>query len=255
MDNYVDSVACRISRQVGDWIYEQFNQDYTDAGVTAILHRLGFTYKRICLVGHKADPEKQEAFIGEFEKLMADLGEEDKVFFSDGVHPSHNVHAHCQWVRKGKRRELPANTGRKRVNLVGVVNAEDVTEVEVLECERVNTDSTIELLEKVKSENPEGTKHIICDNARYYRSRKMVAWQKENPDMTLVFLPPYSPNLNVIERLWGHMKEVVCTQFYDEFKDFRNAILDYFAHIGNYKEELKTLLALNFSVLQKPVKM
>ena len=141
------------------------------------------------------------------------------------------------------------------MNLVGVVNAEDVTEVEVLECERVNTDSTIELLEKVKSENPEGTKHIICDNARYYRSRKMVAWQKENPDMTLVFLPPYSPNLNVIERLWGHMKEVVCTQFYDEFKDFRNAILDYFAHIGNYKEELKTLLALNFSVLQKPVKM
>lgn len=255
VDSYVDSVPCRTSRQVGDWIYEQFDQDYTDAGVTAILHRLGFTYKRICLVGHKADQAKQEAFIRSFEDLMGGLSQVDKVFFSDGVHPSHNMHAHCQWIRKGERRELPANTGRKRVNLVGVVNAEDVTEVEVLECDRVNTDSTIELLEKVKTVNPKGTKFVICDNARYYRSKKMVSWQKENPDVVLVFLPPYSPNLNVIERLWGHMKERVCTQFYEEFKDFRAAILDYFAHIGNFKEEFETLLALNFSVLQKPTKM
>lgn len=255
LESYVEGSPCRTSRQVADWIYGQFGLCYTDSGVTAILHRLGFTYKRVCLVGHKADPDSQEAFIKEFGGLMAGLKEGDKVFFSDGVHPSHNVHAHCQWIRKGERRELPANTGRKRVNLVGVVNARDVTEVEVLECERVNTDATIELLEKVKTENPEGTKHIICDNARYYRSKKMGEWLEDNPDVVLVFLPPYSPNLNVIERLWKHMKEKVCTGFYEEFKNFRAAILDYFAHIGNYKEELETLLTLNFKVLQKPAKM
>lgn len=250
--HYVDNTSCFTSKQVGDWIESKFGLVYTESGVTAILHRLGFSYKQVSIIGHKADPEKQEQFVKEFGELMASLEENDKVFFTDGVHPSHNIHMHCQWIRKGERREVPCNTGRQRVNLLGAVNALDATEVTTLECQTVNADATIELFESIKASNPKGKKYIICDNARYLRSRKVAEWISGNQDVKLVFLPAYSPNLNVIERLWRHMKKKVCTKFFEKFEEFRQAILGYFDTILDYKDELETLLILKFKIQQKP---
>lgn len=253
--NYVDTTPCYTSKQVADWIAEEFDIEYTESGVTAILHRLGFSYKQVSITGHNADPEKQAQFIEKLNERMDNLGEDDKVFFTDAVHPSHNVHKHCQWIRKGERREVPCNTGRGRVNIIGAVNAQEVTDVETVECSAVNAQATIELLSNIKKTNPRGTKYIVCDNARYLRSKKVKEWTASNPDVQLVFLPAYSPNLNVIERLWRHMKKKVCTKFYEKFEEFRQAVLGYFEKIGDYKDELESLLVLEFKIQQKPVRI
>ena len=62
-----------------------------------------------------------------------------------------------------------------------------------------------------------------------------------------LFLPPYSPNLNLIERLWKMLrKKVINTRFYRTKKKFKRAVMNFFEHIADYKEELESLLTLNF---------
>ncbi|MDR0370389.1 MAG: transposase [Prevotellaceae bacterium] len=60
-------------------------------------------------------------------------------------------------------------------------------------------------------------------------------------------MPPYSPNINLIERLWRFLrKKVINTHFYRNKEEFRKAILIFFDHIADYKQELQTLMTLNF---------
>ncbi|MBK7938930.1 MAG: transposase [Lewinellaceae bacterium] len=68
-----------------------------------------------------------------------------------------------------------------------------------------------------------------------------------------VFLPPYSPNLNLIERLWKLLrKKCINTHFYPDFKDFRKTVLHFFEHIQQYKKELDSLMTFKFQRLGKP---
>jgi transposase len=66
----------------------------------------------------------------------------------------------------------------------------------------------------------------------------------------IIFLPPYSPNLNLIERLWRFLKKIVLyNRYYERFADFKGAILKFFANIKQYRSELKSLMTLNFHTL------
>ena len=72
--------------------------------------------------------------------------------------------------------------------------------------------------------------------------------EKRNCDGLL--LPPYSPNLNLIERLWKMLrKKVINTRFYRTKDEFRRAVMNFFEHIADYKEELESLLTLNFRLV------
>jgi hypothetical protein len=66
----------------------------------------------------------------------------------------------------------------------------------------------------------------------------------------IIFLPPYSPNLNLIERLWRFLKKIVLyNRYYERFADLKGALLKFFANIKQYRSELKSLMALNFHTL------
>ena len=66
----------------------------------------------------------------------------------------------------------------------------------------------------------------------------------------MIFLPPYSPNLNLIERLWRFLKKTVLyNRYYEKFKDFRMAVLKFFVNIKSYKSQLQSLMTLNFHTL------
>jgi len=74
----------------------------------------------------------------------------------------------------------------------------------------------------------------------------LTEWLK-GTKITQVFLPPYSPNLNLIERLWRFLrKKIIDTEFYRTKELFRQAINRFFKNIEQYKSELETLLTLNF---------
>ena len=136
------------------------------------------------------------------------------------------------------------------VNINAVVKAHSPTDVVIEESASINAQSTIALLKKLEMKNPKLARiFVVADNARYYRNRLLREFLKTSK-IQILFLPPYSPNLNLIERLWRFFKKVVLyKQYYEKIADFRSAILHFFKNIKRYRTELSSLMTLKFRLL------
>lgn len=237
------------SKEVAAYILREFGIAYADKGVVKLLHRLGFSYKKTKQVPAKANRSEQEEFVKELNEVL-EKEPDTVVYFNDGVHPQYNTRPEYGWILKGKDYEMPSNPGRERVNITGALNARNVTDVLAIESDAVNAQSTIEVWEAAEKRHQGQSILHICDNARYYHSKVVEQWLKDHPRTKVKYLPTYSPNLNLIERLWKFMKKEAINSFYYETKEaFRRAVLDFFKHIAQYKEALATLLTLNFRLI------
>ncbi len=134
------------------------------------------------------------------------------------------------------------------------MNAHKAQEVIVVEADTINAQATIELYEKILACNLDKKLiYVMGDNARYYRNSELQASLDKNHRVVQLFLLPYSPNLNLIERLWKFLrKEIINTKFYPTFEEFRRAVLAFFENINEYKDQLQTLITFNFQRLSKP---
>lgn len=236
-----------------------FKVAYTVAGMRTWLQRHAFSYKKPALVPGKADQEQQEKWLAEYEKLRQGLSDSETICFIDGVHPTHNVQPAYGWIKKGIRKELPANTGRSRLNLSGAI---DMIGYKVLieEDPTLNAESTIRFFQKIEKAYPSQQKiHVFCDNAPYYRNKSVKEYLKTSK-IVLHFLPPYSPNLNPIERLWKWMKErVIYNTYYEYFEDFKEAVLGFFAVLSTVaiesvlSQSLRSRVRDKFRTIQAPV--
>lgn len=230
-----------------DHVKKTMGLSYTPEGMVILLHRLGFSYKKTKNVPSKANREKQEEFLREYKKLKENLSETEKIYFIDGVHPTHNVMPAYCWIRTGTEKEVKSNTGRQRVNINGVYSPKD-QEIIVREDPSINSESTVKLLKEIEARHPELTRIVIIrDNARYYCSQEVKDYL-QNSKIEFMALPSYSPNLNLIERLWKFFKKkVLANQYYETYVDFKTAVMHFFEmDVGLYKKELQTLLTENF---------
>lgn len=240
------------ARQVGDYLYETFELDYSDAGVTAILHRLDFVYKKVKPVPGKADEKAQQAFVAELEPLLQ--ASDTVIYFTDATHPTHNTQPHYGWIKKGKEKQIATNAARQRLNLQGAVSVGRNIKALIHPAETINSQSTIDLYAKLLKQQPKKKIVVICDNAPYHHSRLLAKWLAKHKRISQKFLPAYAPNLNLIERLWKWMKKkVTATVYYPTFEEFKKAILDLFARLPDYQQELKSLLTLKFQILNSPL--
>ena len=175
----------------------------------------------------------------------------ETICFLDGVHPTHNTKSSYGWIRKGFLKHIRTNTGRYRLNLSGAI---DIFSKQIVLQEDITLDtaSTLNFLEKLEQAYPQATKvHIFCDNARYYKN-KYVQTFLVSSKLQMHFLPPYSPNLNPIERLWKFMNEnVLYNKYYEKFSEFREAVLGFLQGLntsrGDIREVLKRRVTDNFS--------
>jgi len=169
-----------------------------------------------------------------------------EILFMDAVHPEHNTMAAYGWIKRGEKRELKTNSGRQRLNLQGVINAE-THEVTLIESKAINKDSTIELLETIEQKYFLASMiYIILDNARYHYSKEVKDFLK-GKKITLVFLPTYSPNLNLIERLWKFFKKkVLYNKYYENVAAFRKACIKFFSNIDQYSDEIGRFMNADF---------
>lgn len=239
------------TQEVVSYIEKRFNVRYSTSGVTALLHRLGFSYKKPALVPGKADAVKQQEFLSMLQELKESLNPEDKLYYGDGTHPQHNSLPSHGWLPKGEETALKSNTGRKRVNLSGVLDA-DTLDVIIKEDVRLNADSTIEFFKQIERRNRKSEKiYIILDNAGYYKGEKIREYLKYSK-IKILFLPPYAPNLNLIERLWKFFKKkILYNRYYEKFEDFRKACLEFFTkkNLRRHRKELESLLTENFQIV------
>lgn len=253
LDKLIEHLECTMyltAKEICVYVRKTFRVNYTSKGMTSLLHQLNFTYKKPKHLPGKADIEAQKAFIKKYRKLRKNKAPEDKIYFMDGVHPMHNSQPAFGWIRKGKDMVIKANTGRQRINLNGAYNLEDHTVV-IQEAEMINGQSTVSLLDEIMRKQPLGLIYIVLDNAKYYRSALVQAFVKQNKRLRLLFLPSYSPNLNIIERLWKFFKKkVTYNKYYEKFAIFRKYCLDFFKKIEKYRHELETLMTDNFQLIQ-----
>jgi transposase len=214
-----------------------FGVFYTARGMRNWLQRHCFSYKKPAVVPGKANKEQQREWLAKYEILRQALPGDETICFMDGVHPTHNVQSAYGWIKKGVRKEIPANTGRGRLNLSGIIDV--VTHnIVIQEDQTLNAESTICFFQKIEETYPEKRRvHVFCDNAPYYRN-KAVKQYLETSKICLHFLPPYSPNLNPIERLWKWMKErVIYNTYYEHFEDFKAAIFGFFSVLSTVEAE------------------
>jgi transposase len=238
------------AKEICFYVQEEFDVVYTVKGMTSLLHQLGFSYKKPKKVPGKVNKEKQQEFIATYRKIKEDKSAEDRIYFMDGVHPLHNAQPAFGWIKKGKEQVIKTNTGRQRVNINGAYDIEGHKAI-IREDESINAQSTIKLLEQILKEQPIGIIYIILDNARYYRSRLVQEFLAENPRIQLIFLPPYSPNLNIVERLWKFFKKkTTYNKYYEKFSVFKEKCMDFFENIEEYENDLKSLMVDNFQLIQ-----
>lgn len=227
------------SSQLIAFIEQEFGIRYSASGVRKLMAKMGFCYKQLNLFPGEACLKSQSEFMDDYYNMEANLAENEAVMFLDGAHPVHNVRPSKTWSMKGVKDYILSNTGRHRVNINGAYDPHHKLAITCLSAS-VNADSTIELLEKIKQLRPTmKVIHLVADNARYYRSRLVAEYIDQNPVFKLKFLPPYSPNLNLIERLWKYMRQTVLdTKYYKTASDFESALTSFLDNLDLHKEEL-----------------
>jgi transposase len=238
------------AKAVANWVNDTLGVDYTESGMTALLHRLDYVYKKPKGVPGKADPAAQGAFLKEqYEAIKEAKGAEDPIYFMDAVHPQHNPVVACGWIKRGQAHRLRTNSGRKRVNINGAIDLARLEPVVRFE-QTVNAESTIALFQELERSNLVATWiYVICANAPYYRA-KAVTEYLQTSRIKLVFLPAYAPNLNLIERLWKFFKKnILYNRYFETFAEFKAACEEFFANPGKYRRELGSLLTENFEIV------
>jgi transposase len=199
--------------------------------------------------------EVQKCFITMMEALYncAINDEEQVLLFLDPMHQIHNNENDYTWQLKGIKgtRQVLVNTGRKRFNIIGAINPVTLGPTIILTEENCSAEVIEAFLEEVKKQyNKAKTICIILDNARYQRSN-LVQTTAKFFNIDLLYLPPYSPNLNLIERLWRFFKkEIIKNKYYADYATFEKAVETFFTQFGNRKEDLRTLLNFKFGIIK-----
>ncbi len=173
------------------------------------------------------------------------------VYFVDAAHFVLAPFLGYLWTRV--RRFIRAPAGRQRFNVLGAIDAITHQLVTVSNDSYINAQSVCDLLRKIAAAHEGIPITLVLDNARYQKCK--VVWAlAESLNIEMLYLPSYSPNLNLIERLWKFVKkQVLYSKYYADFTSFSAAIADCLARTHtDHKTALDSLLTLRFQTLQEP---
>jgi len=152
---------------------------------------------------------------------------------------------HQTWFLKGKQRIIPTYGKHRGVKLIGILDYE-TGEVFYIEEETYNAEVFLKFLKRVLKRYPTGKIVMILDNARIHHAKLIKPFLEENKDrLELVYLPPYSPNLNIIEGLWKWLKEkVIYNVFFGKVSKICKNVRAFLSYVNSNKGEVIKRLCL-----------
>jgi transposase len=167
------------------------------------------------------------------------------VFFVDAAHFVYGPVLGFLWCLV--RHFVRAPSGRQRYSVLGALDAVAKRLVRVTTTGGAGADAVCQLLRAVADAVPFGPVTLVLDNARYQHTADVKALAR-SLRIELLYLPSYSPNLNLIERLWKFVKkEALASRYRPTFAEFTAAIDDCLNHLDTrHREQMETLLTLNF---------
>ena len=210
------------------WVKAKFGVEYTRQGMTEWLHRHNYSWKTPVGIPAKADPQKQKNFKRAYARLKKNLPEDEVIVFADASHPTMATKIGKGWVKTGQARPIETIASRTRVNVQGSL---DVTTGKFVGSFHKTINSQVmELhfkdLRQVYAQF--SLIHVILDRSGYNTCQYTKDAAKRY-GIKLHYLPPYSPNLNVIERLWKIASECVRkNRVFSSAKEFRDSMQEFF---------------------------
>lgn len=225
---YLTDNLLPTTQAIIELVNEWWGIRYTVPGINKWLHHHGFSYKKPTGIPHKYSAEQQQAFSEFYERLKQEAGDEP-VLFIDGVHPTQGTKLAYGWMPKGRKTVVETTGSRTRLNLMGALNLKDIGSTVIREYDTINSENIARFFIAIRETYPVAQKlHIILDGAGYHRSELVKEWAYVM-NIELHYLPPYSPNLNPIERLWKVMNEHARNnRYFPTAKAFRTSIYEFF---------------------------
>src|ERR1700712_1957605 len=210
--------------QIRTWIEATFGVTYSASGVEDLLRR-----------------HKREA------------GPGTRRYLVDACHPVWGVGLlYSCWLLAGQRLYVGVGDGRKRLNILGAYSPDDHDYVDLrLTKENITGEQFVKLLEALRAKHPDTEKFLLyLDNARYYSKPCVKEWLKAHRQFRLVPVPAYSPNLNLIERLWKFLRKKALSRWHVTFEAMQAAVAGVLGGRGGFRDELSTLMTERFSIVE-----
>lgn len=249
---HLDEKTYLYVKDICAWVKERYGVSYSISGMTRWLKAHGYRYKKPHAVPGKMCREAQESFKLAYEELKETVGDSERIYFVDSVHPQHQTKIAYGWIKQGTRKAIATTGKQKRLNFMGGLCLEG-HKIVMQSAEKVDAVSIGRFLKKLRRKSKTQARlHVIWDNAGYHRSKAVQACAEEQ-NIKLHYLPPYSPNLNPIERLWKIMHEqVTYNRYYEQFTEFIQAMNHFFKTIGRKKKLLRARINDNFQCVSEP---
>jgi transposase len=248
----------RNTDQIRDWIETTFAVKYSPSGVKDLLKRIGVTYHKVSGFLWKGDPDKQHAFVERTARHKREANREGapktRRYYVDACHPIWGLDlVYCCWLLLGQRLLVGMGSGRKRLNILGGYCPDDHEYIDLrVTKENINGEQFIKFLELLLARHPETEKFILyVDGARYFKSDLVKEWLRQHPQFLLSRIPAYSPNVNLIERLWKFMRKEALCKWHKTFEDMQAAVAGVLDHLDDYRSELETLMTEKFHIIDK----
>jgi transposase len=248
----------RNSDQIRRWLEGAFGVRYTPSGIKQLLKRIGASYHKVTGFLWKADPDKQHEFVAHFERQKAAAqrpgARRTRRYFVDACHPLWGLElVYACWLLVGQRFLAGMGSGRKRLNILGALCPDDQEYLDLrLTRDNINGEQFVNLLRLLRAAHPEAGRFVLyLDRATYYGSAVVKAWLRRHPEFELERLPTYSPNLNLIERLWKFVRQEALSRWHPSFEAMQEAVSGVLDHLGEHRPELESLLVEKFHIVEK----
>ncbi len=253
------STGCfRNSEQIRQWLFDTFGVSYTPSGVKDLLRRVGVSYHKVTGFLWKANPDKQRAFVERVARHKREAKRPDaprtRRYYVDACHPVWGLDlVFCCWLLSGQRFLVGMGSGRKRLNILGAYCPDDHEYIDYrLTRDNINGAQFVNFLRLLRSMHPGVERFILyVDGARYYGSPVVKEWLKRHPEFLLSKIPAYSPNVNLIERMWKFMRAKAPCRWHKTFEDMQAAVSEVLDHLEDYRDELRTLMTEKFHIIDK----
>lgn len=216
-------------KAVAQHIFQKFQKLITPRGAINQLHRLNL--KLLCPRPKpaKADEEKKVKFKASLEHTIRNMNSQDHLLYFDAATIQHSATKTRKWGECGHQPTLPIIGGRKKLHIVGAI--EPVGDKGwFAECSTLGAKEFIGFLKGLMRCYPMGNLNVVLDNARAHHAKRVADFVSLHNRINLLYLPPYSPDLNPIEDFWRVLRRnVTHNTFYATFDEFREAIIEYLA--------------------------
>ncbi|WP_025682277.1 IS630 family transposase [Paenibacillus maysiensis] len=233
---------------VRKWMEQTWDIRYSDRGTRDLLYRLKLSFTKPTYTLAKADPQKQEEFKEKFQELKKLLaGHIDRILFEDESMIRDYQALSRTWFPKGQQKIIPTYGKHWGAKLIGTLDYES-GEVFCIQEEQYTAKEFLSFLERVLEKYKGDRIVMILDNARIHHADLIQPFLTANQaKLTLVYLPPYSPNLNMIEELWGWLKSsVIHNVFFDSVQKIRKAVQGFIRLINETPAATVERLCLQF---------